>query len=136
MTQSFQIGDIVRTKKTGKRCVITRVYRSRDGNIIHEGYEYDALDIPPGTTRSDLPYAFAPDISTYAEHLILDVPSPWRRIRVGGRPIPMVGELFVNSNGEVSPETVDRVIWLFGIIDVNGRVFTTGTVPSPAFTTF
>ena len=67
MTQSFQIGDIVRTKKTGKRCVITRVYRSRDGNIIHEGYEYDALDIPPGTTRSDLPYAFAPDISTYAE---------------------------------------------------------------------
>lgn len=136
MTQSFQIGDIVRTKKTGKRCVITRVYRSRDGNIIHEGYEYDALDIPPGTTRSDLPYAFAPDISTYAEHLILDVPSPWRRIRVGGRPIPMVGEPFVDSNGEVAPETVDRVLWLFGIIDVNGRVFTNATVPQPEFTTF
>ena len=76
MTQAFQIGDIVLTKKSGKRCVITGVYRSDSGNIIHIGYEYDAPNIPSGTTRSDIPWAFTPDISTYAKYLILEVPSP------------------------------------------------------------
>lgn len=89
MTQAFQIGDIVRTKKTGKRCVITGVYRLDSGNIIHTGYEYDAPNIPPGTTRSDIPWAFVPDISTYAQHLILEVPSPWRRALADGTVVPL-----------------------------------------------
>ena len=136
MTQAFQIGDIVRLKKTGKRCVITSVYCSRNGNILHEGYEYDAPNIPPGTTRSDIPLALAPDISTYAEQLILEVPSPWRHVLVNGHPIPMVGELTNDSDGEGTPQTVHRVSWLFGIIGVNGNVVASGTVPTLEFTTF
>lgn len=136
MTQAFQIGDIVRTKKTGKRCVITGVYRLDSGNIIHTGYEYDAPNIPPGTTRSDIPWAFTTDISTYAQHLILEVPSPWRRALADGTVIPMVGDQYTGPDGESTPQTVDSVNWVHGAIDVNRRVFTDDTVPSPEFTTF
>lgn len=135
MTQAFQIGDIVRTKKTGKRCVITGVYRSDSGNIIHTGYEYDAPDIPPGTTRSDIPWAFTPDISTYAKYLILEVPSPWRRALADGTVVPMIGDQYTDPNGESTSQTVDSVNWVYGAIDVNRRVFTDGTVPL-TFTTF
>lgn len=136
MTQAFQIGDIVRTKKTGKRCVITGVYRLDSGNIIHTGYEYDAPNIPPGTTRSDIPWAFTTDISTYAQHLILEVPSPWRRALADGTVVPMIGDQYTGPNGESTPQTVDSVNWVYGAIDVNRYPFTTGTVPSPEFTTF
>lgn len=136
MTQSFQIGDIVRTKKTGKRCVITSAYTSLNENIVYEGYEYDAPDIPPGTTRNDIPHSLCPDLSTYAEHLILEVPSPWRCVMVDGQPIPMVGELTNDPDGDGTPQTVNRVNWLFGIVTVNGRVVANGTVPPLIFTTF
>ena len=136
MTQAFQIGDIVRTKKTGKRCVITGVYRLDSGNIIHTGYEYDVPDIPPGTTRSDIPWAFTPDISTYAKHLILEVPSPWRRALANGTVVPMIGDKYTGPNGESAPQTVDSVNWVYGAIEVNRHVFTDDTVPSPEFTTF
>ena len=136
MTQAFQIGDIVRLKKTGKRCVITGVYRLDSGNIIHTGYEYDAPNIPPGTTRSDIPWAFTTDISTYAQHLILEVPSPWRRALANGTVVPMIGDQYTGPNGESTPQTVDSVNWVHGAIDVNRYPFTTDTVPSPAFTTF
>lgn len=136
MTQAFQIGDIVRTKKTGKRCVITGVYRLDNGNIIHTGYEYDAPNIPPGATRSDIPWAFTTDISTYAQHLILEVPSPWRRALADGTVVPMIGDQYTGPNGESTPQTVDSVNWVHGAIDVNRYPFTTDTVPSPEFTTF
>lgn len=127
MTQAFQIGDIVRTKKTGKRCVITCVYTSHSGSIIHEGYEYDAPGIPPGTTRNDIPHSLCPDLSTYAENLILEVLSPWRHVLVDGRPIPIVGD---------APHTAGCVHWLLGVINVDGHTVTSGTVPPRAFTTF
>ena len=136
MTQVFQIGDIVRLKKTGKRCVITGVYRLDSGNIIHTGYVYDAPNIPPGTTRSDIPWAFTPDISTYAKHLILEIPSPWRHALADGTVVPMIGDQYVHPNRKSTPQTVDSVNWVYGAIDVNRYPFTTGTVPSPAFTTF
>jgi hypothetical protein len=136
MTQAFQIGDIVRLKKTGKRCVITGVYRLDSGNIIHTGYEYDAPNIPPGTTRSDIPWAFTTDISAYAKHLILEVPSPWRRALANSTVVPMIGDQYTGPNGESTPQTVDSVNWVHGAIDVNRYPFTTDTVPSPEFTTF
>lgn len=136
MTQAFQIGDIVLTKKSGKRCVITGVYRSDSGNIIHIGYEYDAPNIPSGTTRSDIPWAFTPDISTYAKYLILEVPSPWRRTLANGTVVPMVGDQYTGPNGESTPQTVDSVNWVYGAIDVNRHAFTDDTVPPPEFTTF
>ena len=136
MTQAFQIGDIVRLKKTGKRCVITGVYRLDSGNVIHTGYEYDAPNIPPGTTRSDIPWAFTTDISAYAKHLILEVPSPWRRALANDTVVPMIGDQYTGPNGESTPQTVDSVNWVHGAIDVNRYPFTTDTVPSPEFTTF
>lgn len=136
MTQAFQIGDIVRSKKADKRYVITSAYCSLYGNIIYEGYEYDAPDIPPGTTRHDLPWALAPDMSTYAEHLVLEVPSPWRRVQVDGQPIPMVGELTNDPNERTPSCTVSTILWNFSAIYVNGYTFTSGTVPAPEFTTF
>lgn len=136
MTQTFQIGDIVRTKRGNKRCVITSAYRSLHDNIIYEGYEYDAPDIPPGTTRHDLPWALAPDVSTYAEHLVLDVPSPWRRVAVDGQPIPMIGGVTTDSDASGPPCSVSTVLWNFNSIYVNGYTFASGTVPAPEFTTF
>ena len=136
MTQAFQIGDIVRTKRTNKRCVITSIYCSRNDKLIHEGYEYDAPDIPVGTTRDDLPWGLAPDLSTYAEHLVLEIPSPWRHIQVDGQSIPMVGELTKDPAGVAAFCTANSVLWNFSAIYVNGYPFTSGTVPQPEFTTF
>ena len=135
MAQTFQIGDIVRLKSTGKQYVITMVVRQRYGDIIHEMFEYTASNIPPGTSRRDIPWSFNPDASAYADQLSLETPSPWRQVKVNGQPIPMVDDQTRGPYGDEHPYTVEYVVWTLGTILVNGFVFTEGTIPL-TFTTF